>query len=102
MKDIFQGIFATIAFITISFIGLVLAFTFIFTLLIGVGVLYVVNRLRGKSFSVQQFWQEHRARARAKTQGFTSRYRDKYKSGSTNFTRPPESEVTDVEFQEIK
>lgn len=102
MKDFLQGIFATIAFITISFIGLVLAFTFIFTLLVGVAVLYVVNRIRGKSFSAQQFWQEHRNRARTKTQNFTARYRNKYRSESDNFTRPPESEVTDVEFREIK
>ncbi|MDO5666938.1 MAG: hypothetical protein Q4G44_03840 [Alcaligenaceae bacterium] len=102
MKDLFRGIFATIAFITISFIGLVLAFTFIFTLLVGVAVLYVINRIRGKSFSPQQFWHEHRARARAKTQDFTTRYRNKYTSGSDNFTRPTESEVTDVEFHEIK
>ncbi|WP_432785527.1 hypothetical protein AAEX37_02335 [Oligella sp. MSHR50489EDL] len=102
MKNIFQSILATIAFITITFIGLVLAFTFIFTILIGAAVLYIVNRIRGKSFSARQFWQEQRQRAGKKTQDFTARYRYKYSGRSDNFTRSPESEVTDVEFREIR
>ena len=87
MKDLFQRIFATITFITISFFSLVLAFSFVFILLIGVGIFYIINRLRGRSFSAQQFWQEHRTRARTKTQDFTARYRNKYTGGASNFTR---------------
>ena len=102
MKDIFQRVFATIAFIAISVISLILAFTFIFILLIGVGIFYIVNRLRGKSFSAKQFWQEHSSRARSKTQHFKTHYQSKYQSQSGEFTRPPESEVTDVEFRELK
>ncbi len=102
MKNFFQSLLANIAFITITLIGLVLAFTFIFTLLIGVAALYIINRLRGKSFSARQFWHEHRQRARTRTAIFTSRYQYKYGRQSDNFTRPPESEITDVEFREIR
>lgn len=102
MKDSIQRIFATIAFIAISVISLILAFTFIFILFIGVAIFYIVNRLRGKSFSPKQFWQEHSSRARSKTQNFKTHYQNKYQSRSDDFTRPPESEVTDVDFKEIK
>lgn len=102
MKDIFQRVFATIAFIAISVISLILAFTFIFILLIGVAIFYIVNRFRGNSFSAKQFWQEHSTRARSKTQHFKTHYQNKYRSQTDNFTRPPESEVTDVEFRELK
>lgn len=102
MKDFLQRIFATIAFITISVISLILAFTFVFILLIGVAVFYITNRLRGKSFSAKQFWQKHSTRARNKTQHFKTHYQSKYQSRNDNFTRPPDSEVTDVEFKEIK
>lgn len=102
MKDFIQRIFATIAFITISLVSLVLALTFIFILLIGVATLYVINRIRGKSFSPQKFWREQSSRARHKTQSFKTHYQSKYQRRADDFTRPPESEVTDVEFREIK
>lgn len=102
MKVFLQRIFATIAFISISVISLILAFTFIFILVIGMTIFYIINRLRGKSFSAKQYWQEHSTRARSKTQHFKTHYQSKYQSQSDNLTRPPESEVTDVDFREIK
>lgn len=102
MKETIQRILAAIAFVLISIMSLVLALSFVFALLIGVAIFFIVSRFRGRSFSAKQFWQEHSARARSTTQNFKTRYRSKYANHSGYFTRPAEADVTDVEFREIK
>ena len=83
-----------VAFGLVALIGLGMALIFTFSTLIAVGILFVAAKLRGKRFSVQEYWTSRQARRKPIfTKGSTG--------GSTGPSAPSRDNVTDVEARDV-
>jgi len=83
-----------IAFALVALIGLGMALIFTFSTLIAVGILFAVAKLRGKRFSVQEYWTSRQSRRKPIfTKGSTG--------GSTGPAAPSRDNVTDVEARDV-
>ncbi len=78
-------------FLVLAFFGLVMAFVFMASTLLAIGVLYIVARLKGRPFGVKAYWAERRRPPMPQRPGTRSR------------TDQPvrERDVTDIEMREI-
>ncbi|GAA0777007.1 hypothetical protein ABRZ04_11055 [Castellaniella ginsengisoli] len=47
-------------FLVLAFFGLVMAFVFMASTLLAIGVLYIVARIKGRPFGVKAYWAERR------------------------------------------
>ena len=89
--NLIQQILRAILFLILAFFGLVMAFVFMASTALAIGVLYIVARLKGRPFGVKAYWAERRRSAMPTGPGAWSR-------GS----RPArERDVTDIEMREI-
>ncbi|NYT35754.1 hypothetical protein ERD78_02630 [Allopusillimonas soli] len=82
--NIFNQIIRGILFFVLAIFGMVMAFVFMVSTAIAVGILYVVARIKGRPFGVRAYWEERRSAApRARGPVFHNK------------------DVTDVEMREI-
>lgn len=86
----FNQILRGFLFFVLAIFGMAMAFIFMVSTAIAVGILYVVAKVRGRPFGVRTYWQERRRpRSHAQTgaSGSAPRYNKK--------------DVVDVEMREI-
>ncbi|NLY64600.1 MAG: hypothetical protein GX070_06570 [Alcaligenaceae bacterium] len=95
MKDFLDSILKTVLFVTLTIVGLCMAFIFMLSTAIALGVMYIVARVRGQRFSAGQFWTQSRSKARQTQTDFQSKFTKQKFVKQTN-------DVTDVEMREIK
>lgn len=79
---IFNQIIRGILFLVLALFGMTMAFIFMISTAIAIGILYVVARVRGRPFGVKAYWAQRRQPA-AKQPGFNTK------------------DVSDVEMREI-
>jgi len=88
--NLIQQILRAALFLVLAFFGLVMAFVFMISTALAIGVLYIVARLKGRPFGVKAYWAERR--------------RPNMPSGawSRGAGQPArERDVTDIEMREI-
>lgn len=79
-------IFRTVFVGLIAMIGLFMALVFTFSTIIAVAILYLVARLRGRKFSVQEYWTARKAQ---------------HKPAFSAGTRTKRESVTDIEARDV-
>jgi hypothetical protein len=89
--NLIQQILRAALFLVLAFFGLVMAFVFMASTALAIGVLYIVARLKGRPFGVKAYWAERRRSAMPTGPGAWSR-------GSQPAR---ERDVTDIEMREI-
>ena len=91
IMNLIQQILRAALFLILAFFGLVMAFVFMASTALAIGVLYIVARLKGRPFGVKAYWAERRRSPMPPRPG--------------TWARPgqPERErdVTDIEMREI-
>lgn len=80
--NIFNQIIRGILFFILAIFGIAMAFVFMISTAIAVGVLYIVARIKGRPFGVKAYWTERR-------------------HASTNKNVFKNKDVTDIEMREI-
>ncbi|MBF24627.1 MAG: hypothetical protein CML18_13890 [Pusillimonas sp.] len=84
----FNQILRGLLFFVLAIFGMAMAFIFMVSTAIAVGVLYIVAKVRGRPFGVRAYWEERRRpRAENRNAGGAPRYNKK--------------DVVDVEMREI-
>lgn len=101
MSDFINRIFRIILVVIFTVIGLVMAFTLIISALLAVGVLYIVALVRGKPFSAKGFMKKSSTRAKETSQSFGSKFQTDDAKDS-RIRKPDPSDITDVEFKDVK
>jgi hypothetical protein len=91
MIDFIGRLFRFVALALVALIGLGMALIFTFSTIIAVAILFLVARLRGQRFSVQEYWTNRKAQRKPI---FT-----KGNAASSERTR---ENVTDVEARDIR
>ena len=91
MIDFIGRLFPFVALALVALIGLGMALIFTFSTIIAVAILFLVARLRGQRFSVQEYWTNRKAQRKPI---FT-----KGNAASSERTR---ENVTDVEARDIR
>ncbi|CAM5500732.1 MULTISPECIES: hypothetical protein [Alcaligenes] len=81
----FNQIIRTALFVLLTIFGAIMAFIFMVSTAIAIGILYIVARISGRPFGVKAYWDQRRRPAAASKQSNTPRSRD----------------VTDIEMREI-
>ncbi|WP_028357604.1 hypothetical protein [Brackiella oedipodis] len=97
MSEFLQRLLQAIVFFVVTLIGLTMAFIFIISAVIAVAILFVVNKLRGKPFSAQSYWQKTRHKAKQ-----TSHFGERFKHKDQRIKTIDPSKVTDVDLHEIR
>lgn len=87
-----------VAFGLIALIGLGMALIFTFSTLIAVGILFLVAKLRGKRFSVQEYWTSRQA---SRKPIFTKGSSGGNTTGGTTQSTYSRDNVTDVEARDV-
>lgn len=95
MKDFLDSILKSVLFVILAIVGLCMAFIFMASTAIALGVMYIIARVRGQNFSAGQFWTQSRTRARQTQTDFQEKFHKRKFPTSTK-------DVTDVEIREIK
>jgi hypothetical protein len=87
--NLIQQILRAALFLVLAFFGLVMAFVFMASTALAIGVLYIVARLKGRPFGVKAYWAERR--------------RPTMPPGAWSRSGQParERDVTDIEMREI-
>ncbi|HUG58590.1 MAG TPA: hypothetical protein VL002_10170 [Candidimonas sp.] len=81
--NIFNQIIRGILFLVLAIFGMAMAFVFMISTAIAIGILYVVARIKGRPFGVKAYWTERRQASNDK-----NIFKNK--------------DVTDVEMREIR
>ena len=81
----FNQIIRTALFVLLTIFGAIMAFIFMVSTAIAIGILYIVARISGRPFGVKAYWDQRCRPAAASKQSTTPRSRD----------------VTDIEMREI-
>lgn len=81
----FNQIIRIALFVLLTIFGAIMAFIFMVSTAIAIGILYIVARISGRPFGVKAYWDQRRRPAAASKQSTTPRSRD----------------VTDIEMREI-
>lgn len=81
----FNQIIRTALFVLLTIFGAIMAFIFMVSTAIAIGILYIVARISGRPFGVKAYWDQRRRPADVSKQSNTPRSRD----------------VTDIEMREI-
>ncbi|MFD4122022.1 hypothetical protein ACFWQD_12040 [Alcaligenes faecalis] len=81
----FNQIIRTALFVLLTIFGAIMAFIFMVSTAIAIGILYIVARISGRPFGVKAYWDQRRRPAAANKQSTAPRSRD----------------VTDIEMREI-
>lgn len=89
--DFITRILRIIAFAVVALIGLGMALIFTFSTLIAVGILFLVAKLRGQRFSVQEYWTSRQARRKPI-----------FAKGNFGQQTHPRDNVTDVEARDVR
>lgn len=87
-----------VAFGLIALIGLGMALIFTFSTLIAVGILFLAAKLRGKRFSVQEYWTSRQA---SRKPIFTKGSSGGSTAGGTTQSNYSRDNVTDVEARDV-
>ncbi|WP_322999926.1 hypothetical protein [Castellaniella sp.] len=89
--NLIQQILRAALFLILAFFGLIMAFVFMASTLLAIGILYIVARLQGRPFGVKAYWAERRRPPMPARPGAWSR------------TDKParRQDVTDIEMREI-
>lgn len=88
MLFLLQRLVRLVAFVFLALIGMFMAVVFVGSTIVAVAILVVVARLRGKTFSVKDYWMERSAQRKPIV-----------KSGS--FSTKDSADVTDVKARDI-
>ncbi|MFY9347885.1 MAG: hypothetical protein WAO93_09075 [Orrella sp.] len=91
MIDFIGRIFRFLALALVAFIGLGMALIFTFSTIIAVAILFLVARLRGQRFSVQEYWTNRKAQRKPI-----------FTKGNTVSNERTRENVTDVEARDIR
>ncbi|MBC7203524.1 MAG: hypothetical protein H5U29_08375 [Pusillimonas sp.] len=83
----FNQILRGLLFFVLAIFGMAMAFIFMLSTAIAVGVLYIVAKVRGRPFGVRAYWEERR--------------RPRAESRSAGAPRYNKQDVVDVEMREI-
>ena len=78
----FNQIIRSVLFLVLAIFGMAMAFIFMISSAIAIGILYVVARIKGRPFGVKAYWDERRGPA----------------TGRSTFKS---KDVTDIEMREI-
>lgn len=89
--NIFQRTLRAALFLILAFFGLVMAFIFMTSTALAIGVLYIVARLQGRPFGIKAYWAERRRPPMPP-------HPRSWRGGGTP-SRP--QDVTDIEMREI-
>ncbi|ARP52457.1 hypothetical protein [Alcaligenes faecalis] len=81
----FNQIIRTALFVLLTIFGAIMAFIFMVSTAIAIGILYIVARISGRPFGVKAYWDQRRRPAATSKQSTAPRSRD----------------VTDIEMREI-
>ncbi|MCH1879158.1 hypothetical protein MJ863_06105 [Alcaligenes ammonioxydans] len=81
----FNQIIRTALFVLLTIFGAIMAFIFMVSTAIAIGILYIVARISGRPFGVKAYWDQRRRPATASRQSSSPRSRD----------------VTDIEMREL-
>ncbi|ASR88429.1 MULTISPECIES: hypothetical protein [Alcaligenes] len=81
----FNQIIRTALFVLLTIFGAIMAFIFMVSTAIAIGILYIVARISGRPFGVKAYWDQRRRPTTASKQSTAPRSRD----------------VTDIEMREI-
>ena len=89
--NLIQQLLRTVLFLILAFFGLIMAFVFMASTLLAIGVLYIVARVKGRPFGVKAYWAERRRPTMPPRPGAWSRADQPAR----------ERDVTDIEMREI-
>ena len=95
MKDLLDSTLKSILFVILAIVGLSMAFIFMASTAIALGIMYIIARVRGQNFSAGQYWTQSRTRARQTQTDFQEKFHKRKFSTSAK-------DVTDVDIREIK
>ncbi|WP_368644229.1 hypothetical protein ABRY95_09625 [Castellaniella ginsengisoli] len=87
--NLIQQILRAVLFLVLAFFGLVMAFVFMASTALAIGVLYIVARLKGRPFGVKAYWAERRRPPMPP------------RPGAPGGRQTRERDVTDIEMREI-
>jgi hypothetical protein len=94
MIDFIGRLLRFVALALVALIGLGMALIFTFSTIIAVAILFLVARLRGQRFSVQEYWTNRQAQRKPVF--------SKGNSGNSTFSSQPRDNVTDVEARDVR
>ncbi|MGB6242783.1 MAG: hypothetical protein WBF69_09925 [Castellaniella sp.] len=89
--NIIQRILRAALFLILAFFGLIMAFVFMASTILAIGILYIVARLQGRPFGVKAYWAERRRPTMPTRPGPWTRGADPARR----------QDVTDIEMREI-
>ncbi|MGB6007633.1 hypothetical protein [Castellaniella sp.] len=87
-----QQILRAALFLVLAFFGLIMAFVFMASTILAIGILYIVARLQGRPFGVKAYWAERRRPPMPPRPGAWTRAGDPARR----------QDVTDIEMREIR
>lgn len=91
----FTQILRGLLFFVLAMFGMAMAFIFMVSTAIAIGILYVVAKINGRPFGARAYWEARQRAAAAKASGF----RTTTKSSGTRFGK---QDIVDVEMREIR
>ena len=91
----FNQILRGLLFFVLAIFGMAMAFIFMVSTAIAIGILFIVAKIKGRPFGARAYW-EARQRAAAAS---ASRYRDAARPSASRFGK---QDVVDVEMREIR
>lgn len=91
----FTQILRGLLFFALAIFGMAMAFIFMVSTALAIGILYVVAKINGRPFGARAYWE---ARQRA-TAARTNAYRQAAKPAASRFSKP---DIVDVEMREIR
>ncbi len=91
MIDFLSRLFRFVALGLVALIGLGMALIFTFSTIIAVAILFLVARVRGRTFSVQEYWTNRQARRKPI-----------FPKGSPGYDGSSKENVTDVEARDVR
>lgn len=91
----FNQILRGLLFFVLAIFGMAMAFIFMVSTAIAIGILYIVAKIKGRPFGARAYW-EARQRAAAASAG---RYRPGAAQQGSRFNK---ADVVDVEMREIR
>lgn len=89
--NIIQQALRAVLFCILAFFGLIMAFVFMASTVLAIGVLYIVARLQGRPFGIKAYWAERKRATMPPRAG----------SWSAKHPQHPQQDVVDIEMREI-
>jgi len=95
MIDFLSRLFRYVALGLVALIGLGMALIFTFSTIIAVAILFLVARLRGRTFSVQEYWTNRQSQRKPIFPKGSS-------GGGSGYSGHSKENVTDVEARDVR